>query len=310
MAMNSLHRGLGGGAGPSLPHMPLSRTTVDRAADRRWDETWLAQAWADPRSRVLVVDRGRALVDAADRLVLCSPADAPRGETYLLGVEAGQAHFAVVGALPDPPTDARVAGLREVGALLNDRDAGLMVHAVALQRWHATHQHCPRCGAATVMRGSGHMRVCPADDSQHFPRMDPAVIMLVRDEDDRCLLARKPDWPQQRRSVLAGFVEPGESLEQAVAREVSEEVGLYVAAPRYVASQPWPFPSNLMLGFMAWASGQVLDVDEEEIAAAQWFTRRDLQRAAGDGSVLLPPATSIARQLIETWYGGALPSAA
>lgn len=308
--MNSARPDLDVGAsGSSLTHLPLSRTTVDRAVDRRWDESWLAQAWADPRSRVLIVDRGRALVDAADRLVLRSPADAPQGETYLLGVEAGQAYFAVVAPLPEPPADARVAGLREAGVLLNDRDAGLLVHAVALQRWHATHGHCPRCGVATAVRGAGHVRVCPEDESQHFPRVDPAVIMLVRDDDDRCLLARKPDWPWQRHSVLAGFVEPGESLEQAVAREVAEEVGLYVAAPRYVASQPWPFPSNLMLGFIAQASGQQLVVDEDEIAAAQWLTRDELRCATAEGSILLPPGTSIARRLIETWYGGELPSA-
>lgn len=308
--MNSVRPDLDVGAsGPSLTRMPLSRTTVDRAADRRWDETWVAQAWADPRSRVLVVNRGRALLDAADRLVLCSPARAPEGETYLLGIEAGQAYFAVAAELPEPPADARVAGLRDAGALLDDRDAGLMVHAVALQRWHATHRHCPRCGAATVVRGAGHVRECPEDGSQHFPRVDPAVIMLVRDEDDRCLLARKADWPERRRSVLAGFVEPGESLEQAVAREVAEEVGLYVGAPRYVASQPWPFPSNLMLGFMTQASGQRLAVDGEEIAAAQWFTREELHSAVAGGSVLLPPATSIARGLIETWYGAELPGA-
>lgn len=291
-----------------IPRLPLSRTTVDRSAERRWDDSWLADAWADPRSRVLVVDRGRALVDASDRLVLLPPAEAPDGERFLLGVESGQVYFAVCAALPEPAHGTQAAGLREVGALLDDRDAGLMVHAVALQRWHATHRHCPRCGAATEMRGAGHVRVCPEDESQHFPRVDPAVIMLVSDEDDRCLLARKPSWPEGRCSVLAGFVEPGESLEQAVAREVGEEVGLYVAGARYVASQPWPFPSSLMLGFMARASGADLELDGEEIVEARWFTRAELRRATETDSVLLPPGTSIARRLIESWYGDALPA--
>lgn len=293
----------------AIPRLPLSRTTVDRSADRRSDDSWLVEAWADPRSRVLVVDRGQALVDAADRLVLLPPAEAPEGERFLLGEEGGQVYFALSAALPEAAEGSRTASLREVGALLDDRDAGLMVHAVALQRWHATHRHCPRCGASTEMRGAGHVRVCPDDGSQHFPRVDPAVIMLVSDEDDRCLLARKPSWPERRCSVLAGFVEPGESLEQAVAREVNEEVGLYVAGARYVASQPWPFPSSLMLGFMARASGADLELDGEEIVEAHWFTRTELSHAAESESILLPPGASIARRLIESWYGGTLPAA-
>lgn len=313
--------------GHTSGQLPLARTTVDRLADRRHDEEWLSAAWADPRTRVLVVERGRAQVDAANRLVLRSPEQAPEGERYFLGVESGQAYFAVSvasgtletllpdtafaapGAAPAGASDVRAVNLRDVGALLDDRDAGLLVHAVALQRWHREHGYCPRCGAATVAGGAGHVRVCAEDGSEHYPRVDPAVIMLIRDEEDRCLLARKPSWPQHRYSVLAGFVEPGESLEQAVAREVSEEVGLYVAAARYIASQPWPFPSSLMLGFMATASGGEVTVDQEEIVEAYWYTRTQLERATERGNVLLPPDTSIARRLIEGWYGGRLPRA-
>lgn len=308
--MSSVHPDLEVGASESrISRLPLSRTTVERLADRRWDDDWLTRMWADPRSRVLVVERGRALVDAADRLVLVPPAEAPQGERFLLGVEGGQAYFAVWAALPEAPRDTRVASLRDVGGRLDDRDAGLLVHAVALQRWHAAHGHCPRCGAPTEIRAAGHVRVCPEDGSQHFPRVDPAVIMLVRDEDDRCLLARKPSWPDGRYSVLAGFVEPGESLEQAVAREVAEEVGLYVADARYVASQPWPFPSSLMLGFMARSSGAEPEADGDEIAEAYWLTRAELRRATEEETILLPPGTSIARRLIESWYGGGLPAA-
>ncbi len=295
--------------------LPLSRTTVDRRADRRGDDAWLAEAWSDPRSRVLVVERGRTLVDAADRLVLLAPPEAPEGERYLLGVEEERAYFAVSAPLPEPGPNFRAADLREVGALLGDRDAGLLVHAVALQRWHATHRHCPRCGALTELRGAGHVRVCVEDGSEHFPRVDPAVIVLVREEgepeelsEERCLLARKPDWPKRRLSVLAGFVEPGESLEQAVAREVAEEVGLRVTGARYAASQPWPFPSSLMLGFEALASGAGVAVDEAEIAEAYWFTRGERWRATEAEAVLLPPGASIARRLIEGWYGGPLRS--
>lgn len=190
-----------------------------------------------------------------------------------------------------------------MGSLLGDLDAGLLVYAVALEAWHSTHEFCPRCGSRTEVRAGGHVRVCPKDDSQHFPRVDPAVIMLIHDDDDRCLLARGPQWPEGRLSVLAGFVEPGESLEHAVAREVREEVGVRVVDPRYVGSQPWPFPRSLMLGFFARATSTELVPDAEEIAEAHWFSRAELLAAMKSGEVRLPPEVSIARRLIETWYG-------
>lgn len=287
--------------------LPLARGTVDRCEDKREDETWLSAAWQDPGTRVLVVQDGRALVDSAGHLVLLPPAEAPAGPRFLLGVEAGRAYFSVPAALPDPAGDGeRAAGLAEVGATLDDREAGLLVQAVALEFWHARHTHCPRCGSVTHLGRAGYVRRCPADGSEHFPRVDPAVIMLVRDPHDRCLLARKPIWPRLRHSVLAGFVEPGESLEQAVGREVSEEVGLRVTTVTYMASQPWPFPSSLMLAFVATATHTEFAVDGDEICAARWFTRTELERATRAGEVLLPPASSIARRLIESWHGGEL----
>ena len=204
----------------------------------------------------------------------------------------------------------RPAGLREAAALLNDRDAGLFTHAVALANWHATHTHCPRCGTPTVTVAAGHAQRCPADGSEHFPRIDPAVIMLVTDPDDRCLLARNRRWPERRVSILAGFVEPGESAEQAVAREVQEETGIAVAQVRYVGSQPWPMPQSLMLGFRAAASGDLeLRVDDDEIAEAHWYSREELRRALAAQEILLPPPVSIAHRLIESWYGEELPGA-
>ncbi|MBB4918076.1 NAD(+) diphosphatase [Streptosporangium saharense] len=304
----------------------LARSAIDRSAVLRGDAEWLDRAWADGATRVVVVDDGRALVrrrgDGVD-LVLLPTAEAPPGERYLLGVDAeGIAYFAVSGTLPATgPVSASgrivsavalsaieegadvVAGLRQVGSLLGDLDAGLLVYAVALEAWHATHAFCPRCGSRTETRSGGHVRVCPEDGSQHFPRVDPAVIMLVHDEDDRCLLARGPQWPQGRLSVLAGFVEPGESLEHAVAREVSEEVGVRVVEPRYLGSQPWPFPRSLMLGFFARAVSTEFALDHDEIAEARWFSRAELRAALDSGELLLPPEVSIARRLIETWYG-------
>jgi len=301
----------------------LARSGLDRAAEHRSDDAWLAWAWANPASRVLVIGDGRVLVhDISDpRLVWLPTAEAPDGPRYLLGMEAAPgedtadgsgapapiARFAVAASLPTRE-GTRVAGLRDVGALLSDRDGGLLAHAVALDNWHRSHPRCARCGQPTVVTAAGHARRCPACGAEHFPRTDPAVIVLVTDEQDRCMLGRQPRWPERRFSVLAGFVEPGESLEQAVIREVAEEVGLVVDDVAYVASQPWPFPSSLMLGFTARAVGGRLTVDGQEIAQAQWFSRAELAAAVAEGSVLLPSPVSIARSLIEGWYGEPLPA--
>jgi NAD+ diphosphatase len=301
-----------------LGRLALSRSAVDRATDRRTDTAWLAEAWADPRSRVLVVRDAQALVRTVDgqlELVFVSPADAPEGTRFFLGVDAaGVAYFGVSGSAELEPagrsadSDVKPMALRQAGALLSDRDAGLMTHAVALAYWHDTHTHCPRCGAATVPSPAGHLTTCPVDGTEHFPRLDPAVIMLVIDPDDRLMLARNALWPKGRMSVVAGFVEPGESAEHAVAREVYEETSIVVGEVRYLGSQPWPMPRSLMLGFEARAdSGQQITVDEEEIGEARWFTRAGLRAAIDAGELGLAPTSSIARRLIEYWYGEELP---
>ena len=291
----------------ALGWLALARGALDRVGERRREEAWLAEMWADPRSRVLVIEQGKVPIRPDPALVLISPDEAPEGERYLLGVDVdGVAYFAVSAPLP-AIEGTEPAGLRATGALLSDRDAGLLTQAVALQNWHETHTHCPRCGALTRVASAGHTRICTVDGSEHFPRTDPAVIMLVHDE-ERILLARSANWPAGRVSILAGFVEPGESLEQAVAREVHEEVGIKVGDCRYLGSQPWPLPRSLMLGFFARADeGQELHVDGEEIKSARWYTREELRVAAETGEVLLPGRISIARQLIERWYGGELP---
>lgn len=300
-----------------LGRLALSRSTVDRATARRADGAWVEAAWADPRSRVLVVSDSQALVRSADgrpELVFISSAEAPEGTKFLLGVDTDDVvYFGVsvpggVSRVRSGEDDVQPVSLRQVGALLSDRDAGLLTHAVALANWHDTHTHCPRDGTPTVPAPAGHVTTCPTDGSEHFPRLDPAVIMLVTDPDDRCLLARNALWPKGRMSVLAGFVEPGESAEHAVAREVFEETAITVGHIRYLGSQPWPMPRSLMLGFQAAApGGQRITVDAEEIGEARWFTREEMLAAIGTGELAVAPTSSIARRLIEFWYGGNLP---
>jgi NAD+ diphosphatase len=307
-----------------LGRLALARETVDRATERRADPAWLAAEWADPRTRVLVVRSGRALVRFAEGradLVFISPAEAPPGVRFLLGADADGVVYAGVDApLDRVPMDGqrapdgagvRPSSLRQVGSLLGDRDAGLLTQAVALANWHETHTHCPICGTPTTVNPGGHSTTCPNDGTEHFPRTDPAVIMLVTDPAGRCLLAHNKAWPEGRVSILAGFVDPGESAEHAVIREVSEEAGLTVGRVTYLGSQPWPMPRSLMLGFHAFAEGgQDIRVDAEEIGDAHWYTREELLESLRARRLGLPPPVSIARQIIEAWYGGALPDGA
>ena len=202
-----------------MTHPALSRAALDRAAEHRKDPEWLAEAWRT--GRVLVIDEQQRALMVDDGLGLIDAADAPAAhERFFLGVDAdGTPYWSVVAELPRR-LGAKPTTLREVGALLGDRDAGLLVAAVALANWHATHRRCPRCGTPTEMVDAGWVRRCPTDGSDHFPRTDPAVIVLVHDGADQCMLGRQPSWPQGRYSTLAGFVEPGESLEQTVMREI------------------------------------------------------------------------------------------
>lgn len=296
--------------------LALTQAGVDRSAHHRLDEAWLAAAWSHPTTRVFVVSGGQALVeDTADggtELVMTPAFEAPETHThrYFLGIDPdGVRYFALQkDALPGRlDAEARPAGLREVGGLLSPLHAGLMVHAVALENWQRMHRFCSRCGERTVIAAAGHVRRCPACGAEHYPRTDPAVIMLVTDTQDRALLGRQVHWPEGRFSTLAGFVEPGESTEAAVRREVFEEVGVVVGEVAYVASQPWPFPASLMLGFTAHATSSAITVDGEEIHEARWFSRDELRTAFDTGEVLPPYGISIASRLIEGWYGMPLP---
>jgi NAD+ diphosphatase len=196
--------------------------------------------------------------------------------------------------------------LRSHGPALESSDAGLVVQAQALAEWHRSHRFCPRCGGGLVVSGGGYVLTCESCGRQQFPRTDPAVIMLVTDG-ERALLGRQASWSPGRYSTLAGFVDPGESLEQAVAREVMEEAGVEVSEVSYFGNQPWPFPSSLMVGFFARATTTEIHVDGDEIEAARWFSREEMRTEAEAGTLVLPGGISISRSLIEAWYGGPLP---
>jgi NAD+ diphosphatase len=317
--------------------LPLSRTVTDRAADLRGDEDLLPALLDDASTRVLLVSGGRVVTrrrgrrpalalftpqeaalrapssslaerwaflgyDDADRVPGVAPGETrPGGPAYLAH------HVPESGAAALPAGDEWTA-LREVGGELSARDAGLATAAVALYEWHVRYPRCPRCGAETQPVSSGWVRRCPVDGTDHYPRTDPAVIMAVVDEDDRLLLANSAAWPTHRFSTLAGFVEPGESVEHAIRREAREETAVVVGEVEYRGSQPWPFPASLMLGFRARALSTEITVDGDELRAARWFDRDTLRAEVGSGSVVLPPGTSIARALIEDWFGGPLPA--
>jgi NAD+ diphosphatase len=239
----------------------------------------------------------------------------------LLGEQGGVTYFALELAGEQAAIEALLPGaaefreLRDVGVLLDPGLAALLAYARALTYWHARHRHCGDCGRPTVPADGGHLRVC-SDSScgrRQFPRTDPAVIVLVThgtpgDRHERCLLGRQQGWPERLFSTIAGFVEPGETLEHAVVREVAEETGVRVRAVHYHSSQPWPFPSSLMLGFTATAADDVIVRHDGELVDARWFTRAEIAAALAAGTLRLPRRVSIAYRLVEGWYDAAASS--
>lgn len=306
--------------------LPLSRHATDRAAHRRNEPDLIEQLLADAQTRILVLVEGRtAVVDGALRSFSVTELSAALpladhellylGETTVSTVEepAGTSYLAV--AVQSELVAELVAAeswveLRNAGQSLSDRDAGLFTQALALTNWHRSHGFAPRTGAPTVPAQAGWVRLAHDDDTvQVFPRTDPAVIVLVTDGADRILLGNNALWESNRYSLLAGYVEPGESLESAVIREVWEESGLAVVNPVYRGSQPWPFPASLMLGFTAeltpGADPEAHAADGDEIRHLRWFTRDEVRNPGDD--VILPGAASIARALLEEWLGESIP---
>ena len=296
-----------------LSDLPLALGGLSRATEERARATLLPDLLADPGTVVLDLagDAMPVQATAGGDLSVArrppDPEDAERLALFLGRDDAGTAYVAVVHPTR-PEAQAPWQTLRVVGERLDRVDAGLFATASALANWHAAHVRCPRCGAPTESAHGGWVRRCIADGTEHYPRSDPAVIMSVLDRDDRLLLSRGATWPERRFSVQAGFVEPGESLEAAVAREVREEVGLDVGEITYLGNQPWPFPASLMVGFTCRTDRPDLRLDPGEIAEARWVSRPEYLGALASGEIITPTGISIAKRIIERWLGHPVPT--
>ncbi len=293
----------------ALPHVALSSHAHNRLGLQRTDQAWLDARMADPSTRMLVV-AGNRLRPVEGQIEWVSPDRAPDGTLILLGDRDDVVHLAVVVAPEDAPgLPEEWVPLRDVLTLVADRSpeqAPLLMHAIGLAEWHHATRFCARCGGAVVSRAAGHELRCIQCDRAQFPRTDPAVIMAITSgegDDEAILLGRNRVWPAGRWSTLAGFCEPGETLEDAVRREVHEEVGVHVGEVSYFGSQPWPLPASLMLGFTGRALSTDIDVDGAEIEEARWWTRDDFEAAGRSGELAVPRGISISSSLIQTWFG-------
>lgn len=289
-----------------MDRIVFSGRTIDRLGELRARPDRVAEVLTQPGTRFLPVWRGQCLVQA-DRIALLRreeilPSLATAGGATLLGRVDSHTLFCI--AVDDTRTPAfgptlQFAGLRDLSSRLSAADATLAAYAKAMIAWQQSHRHCGVCGTANELGEAGFVMSCPSPDCGHrsFPRLDPAIIVLVANG-ERCLLGRQHAWPENRFSTIAGFVEPAESLEDAVRREVREETDVEVGACHYLGSQPWPFPAALMVGFHARATSTSISCNDGELAEARWVTRADIAEQA----VVLPPAISIAYRLIEAWF--------
>ena len=315
--------------------------TVERLSKMRRDDRWIPDRLEDPTTRYVPVWKSKHLIaeEPGVRAVFLAPHELGdlihRVEsTVLLGAEETSALFAVDLPSLDSSLPSRLTrlgkfrDLREVGALLDRRESALLAYAKAITYWHRRHRFCGDCGNPTVSAEGGHLRVCSNEQckQQHFPRTDPAIIVLVA-SGDQCLLGRQPVWPKGLYATIAGFVEPGESLEGAVMREVLEETGIQLKQIDYHSSQPWPFPGSIMLGFIAQAENKDIVLDGDELEDARWFSRKEVQnalrmvddntldptrwvsmkedhKAPKNGAIQLPPPLSISYRLIKDWADG------
>ena len=288
---------------PNQPlKLPLAAAEVDRSAHLRSDEVYLQSSW--PNALVLQFNSEK-FASQSNQLTFVKGASLGEYDSqidYFLGVKDGENFF--LRHLNDETLTSEFKSLRAIGSFLSPRDIGLAVHAQGLANWHSKHPRCSLCGGPTVVVLAGAVRRCPTDQSEHYPRTDSAIIVLVKDDKDQILLGRQKVWPKHRFSTFAGFVEPGESFEHCVIREVREEAGVELTKINYLGSQPWPFPASLMIAFEAVTNTpELARADGDEIEEIRWFSREDMKAAIADKSLILPLEISVARQMINAWYG-------
>ena len=294
---------------------PIS-APLDRASELRSDEAALDRLWNSAKiirvsnSKLATDGKSLQFLSATEVEKLITSKIFTSGDKYFLGIETASkvAYFAwdcdEVGLPAGETSTEGLASLRELGGTLDEFQLGISMHVIALSNWHRSHPHCSKCGAETKSTLGGSVRACVKDQSQHHPRTDSAVIVLVKDKDDRILLGHQPIWPDGRFSTFAGFLEPGETFEQCVEREVFEESGVKVNEIKYLGSQPWPFPASIMIAFSAVVDDpSTAKADGVEITEVRWFSRDDLKSSVADGSLLLPPTISVARKMIAMWFG-------
>lgn len=283
-----------------LLNLPLSRCELDRAAHLRGDLAALAEMWQRAKIIELIDDHFRIKDEALDYVAPDTP-----GDRFFLGLDKRETpYFVVYRRGLENKSSEEFQSLRTVGKKLGDLEIGAAVHALALTQWHESHQRCSKCGGPTEIGMAGAIRKCSGCAAEHHPRTDPAIIVLVKDENDRILLGRQKVWPEKRFSTFAGFVEPGESFESTVLREVAEECGGQVISMKYLGSQPWPFPASIMIAYEAVISNPgTTKADGEEIEEIIWLDRELLKAKVASQELLLPPAISVARAMINSWYG-------
>ena len=288
---------------PNKPlKLPLAAAEVDRSAHLRSDEAYLQSSW--PNALVLQFNSEK-FASQSNQLTFVKGASLGEYDSqidYFLGVKDGENFF--LRHLNDETLTSEFKSLRAIGSFLSPRDIGLAVHAQGLANWHSKHPRCSLCGGPTVVVLAGAVRRCPADQSEHYPRTDSAIIVLIKNDKDQILLGRQKVWPKYRFSTFAGFVEPGESFEHCVIREVREEAGVELTKINYLGSQPWPFPASLMIAFEAITdTPELARPDGDEIEEIRWFSREEMKSAILDKSLILPFEISVARQMINAWYG-------
>lgn len=287
-----------------LLDLPLAKTELDRAAHLRGDKAAIEKLWERSLIIDLIGDRFRSSENALEFLPVAE-ASGLNGERYFLGLATdGTPYFLLHRETSSTEFPENYRTLRTLGSRLNQREIGAAVHALALSQWHESHKRCAKCGESTHPTFAGAVRECAACGASHHPRTDPAVIVLIKDSADRILLGRQKVWPAKRFSTFAGFVEPGESFENCVKREVKEECGGEVVSMNYLGSQPWPFPASIMIAYEAIISNpDSVKPDGEEIEELIWLDRLEIREKTTHGELLLPPSISVARAMINAWYG-------